>query len=299
MQLTVFFYSGMIFRGDCMEHFTNKAELVANYIDFFDNNLSINSVGYNDFKRVLPYNKNRVQTFFSVHFILSGKGVFEIYGKRYRLGQYDMFLIPANETVCYYPDENDPWSYFWIDFVGDNAMLLMEKMGFSRKKPCFECNSPYSAYLLAKNFFGHLESTGNVGYFAALSLFYSLIDINTNSENVKVKSLRDRVISYIDTHYHEANLKISDICSFFNISHSYLCDLFKDGETVKEILTSKRLEEAKRLLFEGDLFVEEVSRSVGFMNAVHFMKVFKKNVGMTAGEYRKYARKCKADEEEI
>ena len=263
------------------------------------NNLSINSVGYNDFKHVLPYNKKRVQNFYTVHFVLSGKGVFEIYGKRYKLGQYDMFLIPANETVCYYPDENDPWSYFWICFVGDKALFLIEKMGFSRKKPYFQCDSPYSVYLLAKNFFNTLETTGDVGYFAALSLFYSLIDINTNPEKVKAKSLRDRVISYIDTHYHEANLKISDICSFFNISHSHLCDLFKDGATVKEILTAKRLEEAKRLLFEGDLFVEEVSRSVGFMNAVHFMKVFKKNVGMTAGEYRKYARKCKSDEEEI
>lgn len=281
-----------------MENFTDKADLIANFIESFDNNLSVISVGYNNFQHLLPFEKNRVQKFYTVHFVLSGKGVFEIYGKKHKLGQYDMFLIPPNETVCYYPNAREPWVYMWIDFVGDNAALLSKRMGFSRKTPYFACNSPYSVYLSAKKFFELLEQTGEIGYFAALSLFYSFMDINTNSEKVKAQSLRDQVISYIDIHFHEANLKISDICSFFNISHSHLCSLFKDGNTVKEILTAKRLEEAKRLLFEGDLFVEEVARSVGFMNADHFMKVFKKNTGMAAGEYRRFARNSKQDENE-
>ena len=279
-----------------MEKFTQKAELIANYIEFFDNNLSIISAGYNDFNYILPFNKNRVQTFYSVHFVLSGRGIFEIHGKRYKIRQHDMFLIPPNETVCYYPDKNEPWTYFWIDFVGNNASLLCERLGFSKDTPYFTCNSPYSVYSLGKKFFEKLESTGEVGYFAALSMFYSLMDININADNIKVPSLKDMVVSYIDAHYHDENLKISDICSFFNISHSHLCDLFKDGKTVKEILTAKRLQEAKRLLYEGDLFVEEVARSVGFVNAGHFMKVFKKNTGMSAGEYRRYTRDKESNE---
>ena len=274
-----------------MENFTEKAALTANYIDFFDSNLSVISIGYNDFRYILPYNRNRVQNVYAFHFILSGKGVFEIYGKRHKLGQHDMFLIPPKETVCYYPDANDPWTYMWIEFVGDTAPLLMERMGFGRETPYLECDSPYSIYSLAKKFFDRLETSGKVGYFAALSLFYSILDINTSSEKVKARTLRDQVISYIDTHFRDSNLKISDICCYFNISHSHLCDLFKDGNTAKEILTAKRLEEAKRLLFEGDLFIEEVARSVGFTNASHFMKVFKKQTGMAAGEYRRYARR--------
>lgn len=279
-----------------MRNFINRAEIVSNYIELFDDNLSIISVGYNDFNYILPFKKNRVQNFFSAHFVLSGKGILEIYGKRHIVRQYDMFLIPASETVCYYPDPDDPWEYFWIDYVGDKATFLSERMGFSKDTPYFACNSPYSVYSIAKKFFDQYEASGEVGYFRALSLFYSIIDINTNMEKVKSLSLHDQVISYIDTHFHDANLKISDICKFFNISHSHLCDLFKGGETVKGILTSKRIEEAKRLLFEGELFVGEVGRSVGFMNAEQFMKVFKKSTGMAAGEYRKFARKSKQDE---
>ena len=273
-----------------VEKFTDKAALTANYIEFFDNNLSVTCVGYNDFHDIQPYEKNRVQKVYSLHFVLSGQGVFEIYGKRHKVGEQDMFLIPPNETVCYYPDRNDPWVYIWVDFVGDNAETLMKRLGFGEASPYMACDSPYSLYSVVKKFFTRLESSGEMGYFAALSLFYSIMDINTKSEKLRARTLRDQVLSYIDNHYSDSNLKISEICSFFNISHSYLCDLFKDGNTVKEILTAKRLEEAKRLLYEGDLFIEEVGRSVGFTNASHFMKVFKKQTGMSAGEYRRLAR---------
>ena len=282
--------------GFCLENFTDKEQIIVNFIEFFDSNLSITSVGYDDFNHILPFERKRVQNFNTVHFVLSGKGVLEIYGKRHKVKQYDMFLIPEKEMVRYFPDNNDPWTYVWIDFVGDNASLLIDRMGFSREVPFFECNSPYSVYLLAKEFFDKFESTGEVGYFSALALFYSIIDINTNLEKVKAMSLREQVVSYIGTHYHDANLKISDICKFFNISHSHLCDLFKGGNTVKEILTMRRVEEAKRLLIEGDLLIGEIAWSVGFVNADHFMKVFKEKTGMAAGEYRRIARNEKRDD---
>ena len=273
-----------------MERFTEKDALTASYVELFDKNFSVISVGYNDFHYIQPFDKSRFQHVYSFHFVLSGKGNLEIYGKKHKIGEHDMFLIPPNETVCYYPDRNEPWSYIWIDFVGEKAEMFGQRMGFGRETPYLACRSPYSIYSLGRKFFEKLEKKGEVGYFAALSLFYAIMDINTSPEKVGPQSLRDQVISYVDAHFYNENLKISDICGYFNISHSYLCDIFKGGPTVKEILTAKRLEEAKRLLCEGDLFIEEVGRSVGFMNASHFMKIFKKHTGMSAGEYRRHSR---------
>lgn len=59
---------------------------------------------------------------------------------------------------------------------------------------------------------------------------------------------------------------------------------------MKDILIQKRINEAKRLLFESDLLVGEVGRSVGFAHIDHFMKAFKLYTGMTAGEYRRLSR---------
>lgn len=280
-----------------MELFTDKPELVADYMELFDNNFSVMMVGYHNFHHIKPFKKKRWQKFHTVHFVISGYGTFEIYGKKYRIGPHEMFLIPPDENVCYYPDPKEPWSYFWIDFVGDNAPLMRERMGFSNQTPCFTCDAPFSIYSLGKNFFDIYEQKGTVGYFAALSLFYSIMDIvSIKQEKPRAQTLREQVLFYIDMHFHEKNLKISNICTFFNISHSYLCSLFKEGSTVKDILIAKRIDEAKRLLYESDLFVGEIGRSVGFANNDHFMKAFKNHTGMTAKEYRRLSRSQQQDE---
>ena len=143
-----------------VEKFTDKAALTANYIEFFDNNLSVTCVGYNDFHDIQPYEKNRVQKVYSLHFVLSGQGVFEIYGKRHKVGEQDMFLIPPNETVCYYPDRNDPWVYIWVDFVGDNAETLMKRLGFGavissdcHQRAMMDCYYPEAKQLLREHGF--------------------------------------------------------------------------------------------------------------------------------------------------
>lgn len=280
-----------------MELFTNKPEIISEYMEVFDNNFSVMSVGYHNFHYIEPFKSKRLPKIYTLHFILSGHGVMELYGKKYRLSEHQMFLIPIDADVCYYPDPKDPWSYVWIDFVGDIAPFFVDRMGFSNDTPFFTCSSPFSVYSHFKNFFDTFEQTGEAGYFSALALFYSVMDVvSIKQKKVRAQTLKEQVQFYIDIHFPEANFKISNICSFFNISHSYLCSLFKEGDTVKDILIKKRIEEAKRLLFESDLFVGEVGRSVGFANIDHFMKTFKLHTGMTAAEYRRYARSKGAEE---
>ena len=259
-------------------------------MEVFDNNFSVMSVGYHNFHYIEPFKSKRIPKIYTLHFILSGHGVLEFYGKKYRLSEHQMFLIPIDADVCYYPDPKDPWSYVWIDFVGDIAPFFADRMGFSDDTPFFTCSSPFSVYSLFKNFFDSFEQTGEAGYFSALALFYSIMDVVSIKQKVRAQTLREQVLFYIDIHFPESNFKISNICTFFNISHSYLCSLFKEGSTVKDILTKKRISEAKRLLAESDLLVGEIGRSVGFANIDHFMKAFKLHTGMTAAQYRRFSR---------
>ena len=50
------------------------------------------------------------------------------------------------------------------------------------------------------------------------------------------------------------------------------------------------MKEAKELLFETDLKVNEISAKVGYDNEKHFMKSFKAYVGVSPSEYRKNIR---------
>ena len=66
-----------------------------------------------------------------IHFIIKGKGVFFADEKKYVLKQRDMFLIRPGETTFYYADEEDPWEYAWVAFVGSDAAQITESCGFA------------------------------------------------------------------------------------------------------------------------------------------------------------------------
>ncbi len=58
------------------------------------------------------------------------------------------------------------------------------------------------------------------------------------------------------------------------------------GVTPGEYIKNRILLEAKRLLYNSSLNVKEISYHLGFEDPSYFNRFFKKNLGMTAGEFR-------------
>ena len=56
--------------------------------------------------------------------------------------------------------------------------------------------------------------------------------------------------------------------------------------TLKQYLSSYRLERAKRLLEQDYMKITEIAEKCGYANANYFAKVFRDSVGMTPVEYR-------------
>ena len=60
-----------------------------------------------------------VRQCYIIHYIISGKGTFTCGKKTYTLTAGQSFLICPEQVVQYAPDENEPWEYVWVDFVGE------------------------------------------------------------------------------------------------------------------------------------------------------------------------------------
>lgn len=92
---------------------------------------------------------------------------------------------------------------------------------------------------------------------------------------------------YIEKHLDTVN--VTELCNHLNLSRTALYDTFrkKTGGGVSEFIRNKRLEEAKRLLTETDMFVGEVSAKCGFSDYNYFSRVFKKNFGFSAKSLKK------------
>ena len=59
------------------------------------------------------------RTCYVVHYIIKGKGTFLKNGKAYLAECGESFVIRPFDNIAYFPDENDPWEYTWIDFSGE------------------------------------------------------------------------------------------------------------------------------------------------------------------------------------
>ena len=68
-----------------------------------------------------------VRQCYIIHYIISGKGTFTCGKKTYTLTAGQSFLICPEQVVQYAPDENEPWEYVWVDFVGEQCRQILAR----------------------------------------------------------------------------------------------------------------------------------------------------------------------------
>ena len=97
------------------------------------------------------------------------------------------------------------------------------------------------------------------------------------------------VQDYIGRHYQEETLSVKEIAGELHLSSAYLNVLFKQEMkmTLKQYLSSYRLEKAKRMLEQGYDKVTEIAEKCGYANANYFAKVFREATDMSPMEYRR------------
>ncbi len=94
---------------------------------------------------------------------------------------------------------------------------------------------------------------------------------------------------YIETHFSESGLSLTETADSLNINKSYLSTLFNEVLDMKfvDYLNSVRVGKAREMLQNSDLPINEISERTGFNSVQNFIRVFKKYVGVTPGQYRK------------
>ncbi len=112
-----------------------------------------------------------------------------------------------------------------------------------------------------------------------------LDSVNKKRKNRYVAAAKE----YIGENYRNSSLSLTDAADALNLNKSYLSTLMNDvlGVGFTDYLNGVRIGKAKELLNETDLPVSEICRQTGFNSDQNFIRVFKKYVGMTPGQYRK------------
>ena len=263
---------------------------------FGGKSLEIIDWGYNDFKYIEPITTPRYLNHYSLHFVVKGCGTFN-YGKNtHQISEKSVFCLKPNVLISYYPNKNDPWRYFWINFRGEESEDILSSMGFTGStsvKSSAQCETVYATF----------ESILNGGYsqkecyFKIKSALYDAASLLCNDKTaetfIKGSDLVKRVKDVLQLNYKNSNFSIEALSDIMHVSHSYVCRLFKEatGQTVVKYLMNLRLEKAAELIKTGNYLVKDLAYSVGFNDELHFMKEFKKKFGVTVKTFKGEALK--------
>lgn len=227
-----------------------------------------------------------IRTYYLIHYIMDGKGIFERQGTVYNLGKGNMFLIRPHELTFYKADDETPWSYVWIGFNGALAEELINGSGFDKEPIVY---SPGSAYI-----FNSMISANKMDQSAEIylcGLIFELFAHLKEENNVSVRTAHiyaRRAENYIQSNF-MYDISIAGIAKMLGIDRRYLYRIFIEyiGTSPQKYILRYRLGKAAELLSQYSCSVSEAARSCGYKDTFNFSKMFKKEYGISPSEYKR------------
>ena len=248
--------------------------------------LQVDGFGYQNFERRQIFLPPRICSVYMLHFVIKGKGILTLEDKKYPLKSGALFFCPTNLPLTYHTSKDEPYSYYWLNFVGANAEEKVRELGLSKDNPVIY---PQNQEKILEIFHRLMEFTAHDTQDMALaclhSLFYYAKDGKSANRKKPSAIYAEKAIEYISANYQNPELKISHIAEELHISSEYLSKIFREETktTLIAFLISKRMEEAHKLLKLG-LSVTETAEKCGYIDLCNFSKTYTKKFGHTPRE---------------
>lgn len=229
--------------------------------------------------------KEEISVIFSynvIHYIISGSGYFN--GKMLSSGK--AFVCKEGKHCTYSPNPQEPWKYIWILYCGNDVEEFINR--YQKDEYIFDFDNCKDFYNICKAFQNNNMWFSDNEYAHAsskivLAYHCNLKPINLQKDNQYIMS----ATNYMQERLH-MDIDIQKIAEELHISCGHLRYLFKKSKGIspKAYLTQLRMNRAAKLLEETDYTIGEISKSVGYDDALHFSKAFKKVKKLSPYNYR-------------
>ncbi|OJJ17947.1 AraC family transcriptional regulator [marine bacterium AO1-C] len=267
-----------------------------------------------DIHKDLPYKSPIFRTeYFSFVFVKQGSGNYITDNHRFAFGNYtiyftnpghikafeidtmsDAYIITFTESFLrenVHPDIFEEFPFLLAETVPPkqlNEEEFRETEGiYQQIFHHFHKDSPYKNRILGNLFVVMLLKIKE----RCWQLYNPLEEGDRNSQIVKTfKKLLARQFTGILKNPQEATLlQVQDFAEEMHLHPNYLSQVIKSktGQSVHDWINKRTLATAKSLLRNTALSSKEVSYSLGFSEATHFSRFFKKQTGMTPTAYKK------------
>lgn len=228
--------------------------------------------------------------FARLYFIKGGTGFVRHHSRHFTLIPGNLYLMPPHSKLSFgCPDRVDiTWVHFTATILSSVSIFeaydckyiistsQRETLGRIRKliKSMYveTVSAQMEANALLLQLLAPFFNTGNEGGKSGLP-----------SELLRLQP----VLDYINSHLAE-KITVSQMAKTVNLERAYFSTLFSSilGISPSKYLRRRRIEKAQFLLLNTDDKLETIGTGLGFTDAFHFSKSFKKSIGVSPNEYR-------------
>lgn len=238
------------------------------------------------------FTTSHVRNAYILHYVVRGKGGF--CGKPVRANQ-GMLICPECSHE-FRADEEDPWERYWIIWGGSKAGSLLSGCGLTAENHIFDYHWGDEIFPIFQNALKASDKIRNSQYYL-IGILYLLLSFHERYAARDASGRENpvsRAVWYMNTQY-SSGITMEQTAAYAGVSEHYLCHLFQERMRIspQQYLLRVRLDRALELLARSDLRINEISRSVGYSDALYFSKLFRKKMNMSPTEYRQGIRNNK------
>lgn len=206
-------------------------------------------------------------------------------GIEFRASVGDVFYLPYRSayTMCIHTDE---YRFIFCDFCFCGADAKYSVLCPHQEQRCMDN--------LFMKLLKRYHSMSCSAYTECMSILYDIYStLQQSTQKSYIGKSKERIIidakRFIDENSRLPHFSIAQLAERIDVSEVYLRKLFKTryGISPSGYLIAVRLENAKKLMRYHFLTLEDCALQSGFSSLQYFCRLFKKEVGISPGKYRK------------
>lgn len=248
--------------------------------------------------------ERHTHTFYEILLVCQSEDVeYELEGKRFKIKQGDLIIIPPGTTHHpVFPNKNQrPYERYalWLDAdFFERFLPVFPELGYALKSISLlhNDNAEYTRLYEAFHNLWLEQQEARYGWQAALALrsMCLMADINRSlyysNANSRGKTVRENLLqealTFIDRNF-SGQISMSNISKKLGVSTSTISHLFEQqiGVSFYQCVIKRRLLEAKKLILQGELLCE-IWESCGFADYSSFFRLFKKEFGVSPKRFQ-------------
>lgn len=235
---------------------------------------------------------------YSLHFVLEGRGKYQLNNKCYELKAGDAFCLFPKMMHSYKTDPDHVLRMFWIGLNGRQVLPLLKRVGIGADSPY---RSDVVNDMVVELMDEMLEKSQDPfvlhdDLFKVSSLL-RLFQIMADSSHVVLDGRAGDSSSwvrkgreYMDRHYAEG-ITVNKVAGFAGVDRTHFSKKFYESYGIRPMkyLQTLIMRDAANLTKDPDMKLSQIASSLGFTDIYTFSRAFKQYYGVSPNQYRSKA----------